>query len=480
MNVQPMTGQAPVQPPQAQRLVLKSPAELAMPTPPQAPVADNTRIAQQVPSGSAQQQVALYNDSKPVSESELNWAGELEQHVQQGHQPDEREVTRYQDIVQRLQAQRLDNAQQAGVSENDFVWAQQLEVQLAQNYQPNDQEIQRYNQIVTQLRGAPPVEAASPASPPQAAAQAPTGSAPGISQEEYNWAVTLEQKVQQGYSPTQVEVDKYQQINQRVVSARQQEASPAVPAPVKAPVPQAEQAKPESNTHPAVQLAPQPTLPQQPEITAAAEATQPIPVSAQPAPVAPVTPVANEAVDLGNLVKEKVDLSEKFASLSAILDQSYLSRKLEGLMSGQQADVAAQVNPIGVQIWLDGDLQDKLRLSTMLVKGGQSELLGRIMSHEETQPLQVAELMSQASFPVQDYMNALSDNQAFVVLNSLASVAQTGEPSSAQIIQKTIDGYDRFWDREAPFEQLKNSLSAQGQWEQLPAALRTSIDKLID
>jgi len=137
------------------------------------------------------------------------------------------------------------------------------------------------------------------------------------------------------------------------------------------------------------------------------------------------------------------------------------------------------VRATGVQIWLEGNVSDRVKLANILVDNSQSELLGRVMAHEETNPLEIAQVMSQPDFPVQGYMNGLDDNQAFLVLNSLSSVAVTGEPSSIGVISKTIQGYDRMIDREAPFDRLKNHHMAQGSWESLPASLRSDIDQLI-
>lgn len=167
-----------------------------------------------------------------------------------------------------------------------------------------------------------------------------------------------------------------------------------------------------------------------------------------------------------------VDLSAKFQQLETLLDQKQY-------MFFGKITQPEEVRATGVQLWLEGNIQDRVKLATILVDHNQAELLGRVMAHEETKPLEIAQVMSQPEFPVQAYMNGLDDNQAFLVLNSLSSVAAMGESSSASVISQTIQGYDRMLDREAPFERLKNHHVAQGSWETLPANLRSEIDQLL-
>lgn len=202
-----------------------------------------------------------------------------------------------------------------------------------------------------------------------------------------------------------------------------------------------------------LQGAPAPT--QAPE---APQPSQPAPAQApQPAPQADNAPATQGA---------------KFEQLNDLLSQ----KKYIFMGGPTQPDA---VRATSVQIWLDGNLQDRLQLSNTLVENGQSEILGRIMNHQETQPLEVAQLMTQGDFPVSKFMNDLSDNRAFLVLNSLADIAATGESQSAGVILATVEAYDGFRDREAPFEQLRQHQQAQGTWNQLPGSVQRGINELL-
>lgn len=385
---QPAASQAPVlRPPQEifspeTLQALKNLKKPAAPAP--APAKDQAQIAPQPASGSAQTTVPLV-DTKPknqgVTQEEVQWAAQLEQQASQGIEPSDQDVARYHDIVQRLQAQRLANAQAAGVSPQDFEWAVQLEVKLAQGYQPNAEEAAKYQQIAQKLQQA---QNAPAAQPPETPPQAPVA-------------------------------------------------------------PQAPAAQPQ-------------------------------------APQAPAQPPASGEVDLGNLVKEKVDLSPKFAELDKLVNKGLMMSLLEKFAGdpAAKAQQEDQIRQLGVSIWLEGDMQDRLKLAQTLVKTDHSDLLGRILTHEETEPLQVAELMSKTDFPTKEFVNDLKDNDAFLVLNALASVAAMGEPSSARVLHTAVEAYDRVWDREAPFKQLKEHLQANATWQKLPADLQSSIDKLLE
>lgn len=192
--------------------------------------------------------------------------------------------------------------------------------------------------------------------------------------------------------------------------------------------------------------------------------------AAAPAPTSAESAVANAVIDPKS--KPPVDVTPQFNQLEKLLSQK------KYYIAGGPTE-PEKIRETGVQIWLDGKLDDKVKLANLLVSHGQSELLGRVMGHQETSPEEVAQVMSQPQFPVGEFMKGLDDNHAFLVLNSLASVASTGEKGSAGVISQTVKAYDGWRDREAPFTRLKNQLQSQGSWEQLPADLRGQIDQLL-
>lgn len=262
---------------------------------------------------------------------------------------------------------------------------------------------------------------AQAAQQPQAAAgQAAQASPTGVSPEELAWAQALETKVNGGYSPKPEEVARYQQIFQAVQASQAAQAPPAAPGGAPAPV------------GPAAQTA----------------------RGSQAAPAEPV------------------NVKAKFQELDELM------AKKQYIVFGSPAE-PEKVRQTAVQIWLDGKDEDKLELAKKLVSNGQSEILGRVLSHQETNEIETAQLMSQKDFPIAKFMSDLDDSHAFLVLKSLAGVAATGEKSSAKVIEQTVAAYDKIWDREAPFKQLKADLQATKQWEKLPADLRTKIDTLL-
>ncbi|MGV3524922.1 MAG: LysM peptidoglycan-binding domain-containing protein [Candidatus Sericytochromatia bacterium] len=199
------------------------------------------------------------------------------------------------------------------------------------------------------------------------------------------------------------------------------------------------------------------------------------------APAQPSAPSASSdaAAALGNLqpvvdenARPPVDVSSKFQELDGLLKE----KKYMFFGAATRPD---DIRAVGVQIWLDGQVDDRVKLANTLVSNGQAELLGRIMSHEETQPVEIAQVMSQPAFPVGEYMKALDDNQAFLVLNALSGVAAMGEPQSARVIGDTVKAYDGIMDREGPFKQLREHHQSVGSWNQLPADLRQQIDQLL-
>lgn len=228
-----------------------------------------------------------------------------------------------------------------------------------------------------------------------------------------------------------------------------------------------EEAAPQTAQQPPAQPAPAAQSPAQPSQAGAAPAPQ------QPEATDSDSAFANLQPVIDNSSKPPVDLSGQHAELEDLVSQ----KKYMFFGGATQPD---QIRATGVQIWLDGNLEDRVRVANTLVNNGQSDLLGRIMGHEETSKLEIAEVMSHGQFPVKEFMGNVDDNRAFLILNALSEVAVMGEGKSAQVISDVADGYSgRFRDREAPFTRLRNQHQAVGTWNQLPADLRQKIDQLL-
>jgi LysM repeat protein len=175
----------------------------------------------------------------------------------------------------------------------------------------------------------------------------------------------------------------------------------------------------------------------------------------------------------GNAAPPAADLSPLQDQLDTLLnDKKYM---LFGAPNQPE-----EIRGTAVQIWEQGSVSDKVALAQTLVGKGQSEVLGRILTHQSIDPMVTTQVMSTPGFPVEKFMNDLSDNHAFVVLDKLATVATTGEPSSAKLLSEIATSYDgTFSDREKPFTQLRQQYQSTGVWAQLPASVTQQIDKLL-
>ncbi len=168
------------------------------------------------------------------------------------------------------------------------------------------------------------------------------------------------------------------------------------------------------------------------------------------------------------------DLSPQKAQLDKLLDD----KKYMFFGGPNQPE---EIRGTAVQIWEQGSVADKVELANTLVSKGQSEVLGRILTHQSIDPMLTTQIMSEPGFPVAEFMNNISDNAAFVVLDKLATVsAQYGEPNSAKLLGQIAESFDgTFSDREKPFSQLRQQHQASGTWAQLPPSVTQQIDKLL-
>ncbi|MBF2055526.1 MAG: hypothetical protein IGS03_18910 [Candidatus Sericytochromatia bacterium] len=138
----------------------------------------------------------------PPSAEELDWAQQLSQKMDQGYQASAREAEAYADIYQRYQAQQAPQPGTRTLSSAELNWAVQLRQQINQGYQPSQAEVDRYTDIMRCLDSH----------------QAPTAdpARQSLSQYELDWAITLQERVIQGYQPSEAESQRYQTIYQRV------------------------------------------------------------------------------------------------------------------------------------------------------------------------------------------------------------------------------------------------------------------------
>ncbi len=159
-----------------------------------------------------------------VSQDEMAWAQKLESQIKQGYQPTAKEVARYQDIFDRLQAQPQTEVTPAPVSQEDLDWALALETKVKQGYQPTAKDVARYEAIYNHMQTQKPSQKPSKSEPvapterppaPSAPVAPAAPTAPAVSQEDLQWAADLMTKVQQGYTPGTKEVERYTRIYER-------------------------------------------------------------------------------------------------------------------------------------------------------------------------------------------------------------------------------------------------------------------------
>lgn len=118
---------------------------------------------------------------------------------------------------------------QNGVTQAELDWAVNLQKKIGQKYKPNQEEVTKFNDIFKRYE----------ASGQQVVAEAPTTQATNTagttaitsnppSEEEMAWAVDLQNKVAQKYTPTQAEADRFNDIFKRYEAARTQTQQPQV------------------------------------------------------------------------------------------------------------------------------------------------------------------------------------------------------------------------------------------------------------
>ncbi|MGV3525689.1 MAG: peptidoglycan-binding protein [Candidatus Sericytochromatia bacterium] len=184
--------------------------------------------------------------SRGATADEIQWARQLESRVAQGHQANQQEISRYNEIQMKLATYGMAPAAPTApavptstgpVSQAEIDWAMQLQHKVQfENYQPTEQEVAAYTDIYSryqqQQAAAPPAAPVAPVAPAAPAVPAaPVAGTGAPTPEELQWAQQLQTMVQQGYQATEQEIAKYTDIFNRM----QQASGPAPAAPPAAP-----------------------------------------------------------------------------------------------------------------------------------------------------------------------------------------------------------------------------------------------------
>jgi LysM repeat protein len=208
--------------------------------------------------------------------------------------------------------------------------------------------------------------------------------------------------------------------------------------------------------------------------------TGPAPQQAAQASSAPQAATAAEAAtgSADNLQPVANDPNAARTELMKQLQTNLSQKTYFGYGSVSKPEETSQLSE---QIWVGAtEIDHRLDLAKALVSNGQSVELGRIMGNSGVSDLEVAQLMAQPGFPTKEFMAGIDDNKATLILVSLSNVATTGEPETARLLNEIATSFTgRFKDRETPFVRLKAHHENQGSWTQIPAEVRSSIEKLI-
>lgn len=190
-----------------------------MPAAPQpSPTVPNTPIPGAPP---VYQQPTAPTGVVPVSQQELDWAMAMQDRiVNTGYRPTPQEAAAYEDIQQRYAAQQQNAAPapQLGsgpVTQDELNW---LRAQSGKQLSGND--LARYQNITERYLAQQ--------NSGQVAAPQPAGQLMPVTQDELNWALDLQNKIQtQNYQPTPDEVAKYKDIFNRYESQGVDAPAPA-------------------------------------------------------------------------------------------------------------------------------------------------------------------------------------------------------------------------------------------------------------
>jgi len=161
-----------------------------------------------------------YYNAPPVTQEELKWAKNLQTKIRAGYQPTQSERIRYENIYNRQQL-ALQSKQQNFVppdvpppTPEDIEWAKQLVNKIQTlGYKPNPSEIQRYQEIYNKQKQSRISQEYKKNNPSNTNSTQNTNT---VTQEEINWAKQIQEKVKKGQQVTPQEEARYEQIRQKL------------------------------------------------------------------------------------------------------------------------------------------------------------------------------------------------------------------------------------------------------------------------
>ncbi|MBF2052416.1 MAG: hypothetical protein IGS03_03000 [Candidatus Sericytochromatia bacterium] len=216
-------------------------------------------------------------------------------------------------------------------------------------------------------------------------------------------------------------------------------------------------------------------------VAPAAAGPAPAAVEDPAAPQGPVQPTS-EPLPIANLPAAnapqpgRLDMTPQVNQLRAVVTE----RSMFGYGGVTQPQAMHQLVE---EIWSKGTLQNKQDMAKLLVDNKEAQTLANLLANVTVDEAEAVAVMTVPNFPGSRFMNDIDDSRAFIMLNYLSTAAAEGGDSARgarQLISDTTKAYTgTLWDREAPFERMRNTARANGNWDKLPADLRTAIDKLL-
>ncbi len=219
--------------------------------------------------------------------------------------------------------------------------------------------------------------------------------------------------------------------------------------------------------------------------TPATAPTPPAPVAPTAAPIDPtasdlsqvpapaVQPLAVDLQPVTGGAPPPADLSGKIKELEALLaDRSWM-----GFGGVTQP---AQVMTLSEEVWTQGTQANRHKLADVLVKGKNSAELARILANQAVTDQEVGQILTHPQFALKEYMNAIDDSKATLMLISLGRLAGAGDTKAGDAIKATAAAYSSGWDRETPLKNMQTQLQSENLWNKIPKGVRDSVENVFN
>jgi len=217
-------------------------------------------------------------------------------------------------------------------------------------------------------------------------------------------------------------------------------------------------------------------VPAAPAVTPAVPTAAPLDPAASdlsqvPAPV--VQPLAVDLQPVTGGAPPPADLSGKIKELEPLLaDRSW--------MGFGGVNKPEQVMTLSEEVWTQGTQANRHQLANVLVKGNNAAELARILANQAVTDQEVGQILTHPQFALKEYMNAIDDSKATLMLISLGRLAGAGDTKAGDAIKATAAAYSSGWDRETPLKNMQTQLQSESLWNKIPKGVRDSVDNVFN